>query len=377
VLGALYLGRSEADGPFGEEELQLVTALGRLATPPLANLRRLAALQQDTERLQADLGVNFNLVGDSPAMRTAFARITRIAPSDVPVLVLGETGTGKELAARAVHANSRRARRPFVAINCAALAETLLESELFGHERGAFTGAVGQKRGKLEVADGGTLFLDEVGELTPAAQGKLLRVLQEHEFERVGGTRPIRIDIRLISATNRVLTDEVAAGRFRQDLYFRLSVVSVQMPPLRERKGDIALLARHFLARFGRATGRRVSGFSADAVQRLTAYSWPGNVRELENVVQRAAVLSAADEIGIDDLPEDVIQVPTGALGRDDDLDFHGAVIRTKKRVILAAFRKAGGSYVETARLLHVHPNYLHRLIRNLELKGELEDSRP
>jgi transcriptional regulator with GAF, ATPase, and Fis domain len=374
VLGTLYLSRASA--PFDDDDLQLVAAIGRVAATPLETVRRLAAAQRDAERLQADLGVEYRMVGDSEVMRATYDRIGRTARTDATVLVLGETGTGKELAARAIHANSSRARHPFVAVNCAALTETLLESELFGHERGSFTGAVTQKKGKLEVADGGTLFLDEVGEMAAPLQSKLLRVLQEQEFERVGGTRPIRVDVRLISATNRSLSEEVAAGRFRQDLYFRLNVVSLEMPPLRARRGDISLLARHFLERHARKAGRRVTGFSPDALAMLADHPWPGNVRELENAIERAIVLGSTEDILPDDLPEDVLRRQSGIVSDAEELDFHGAVLQTKKRVIVAAFKRAGRSYVEAARLLHVHPNYLHRLIRNLDLKGELESIR-
>jgi Nif-specific regulatory protein len=372
VFGAIYLAETARAAAFDDEHLQLVTAVGRIAASAIDNLRHAAALQHEADRLHADLGLEHQAVGSSPPMRAVYDRIARIARADTTVLVTGETGTGKELAARAVHFNGSRARRPFIALNCATLSETLLESELFGYERGAFTGAVTQKKGKLELADGGTLFLDEVGELAPPLQSKLLRFLQEREFERVGGTRPIRVDIRLISATNRTLQQEVRAGRFREDLYFRLNVVQIQMPPLRERRSDIPLLVRHFLNRFARKAGRRVTGVSAAAMACLAAHDWPGNVRELENVIERAAVLGSTEEILPEDLPETILDVhqPPAAAG---DVDFHSGVAEMKKRLIVEAFGKAKGSYVETARLLGLHPNYLHRLIRNLGLKSALE----
>src|SRR5207249_2206838 len=213
-----------------------------------------------------------------------------------------ESGTGKELVARAIHAGSQRSGNAFLAINCATLSETLMESELFGHERGAFTGAVAQKRGKLELADRGTLFLDEVGELAPVLQAKLLRVLQEHEFERVGGTRPIRADIRLIAATNRNLEGAVKSGRFREDLYYRLNVVRLCIPPLREHREDIPLLVEHFLRKYCAETGKTISSVSAEAMELLRAHDWPGNVRELENTVERAVVLGSGPEIRASDL---------------------------------------------------------------------------
>ncbi len=258
-----------------------------------------------------------------------------------------------------------------MAINCAALAETLLESELFGHEKGAFTGAIAQKKGKLEVAEGGTVFLDEIGELAPSLQAKLLRVLQEREFERVGGTRTIKLDVRLIAATNRDLEEEVKKGRFREDLYYRLNVVSVRMPALRERREDISLLASYFAAKYGKRSGRTVVGISPRARACLLNYEWPGNVRELENAIERAVVLGSSDLILPEDLPETILEraAPAGAPAEA----FHDAVRESKKQLIIGAVEQAMGNYTEAARLLGLHPNYLHRLIRNLNLKPMLQ----
>jgi Nif-specific regulatory protein len=371
-IGALHLTAPESHGEaFDDDHLQLVTAVAAITSIALDNVRHLATVEREAERLRADLHVTHNLVGASGAMQDVYERVARVARSDTSAVIFGETGTGKELVARALHQNSHRARGPFIAINCAALTETLLETELFGHERGAFTGAVAQKKGKLEVADGGTLFLDEVSELTPAHQSKLLRVLQEREFERVGGTRAIHVNIRVISATNRRLAAEVVAGRFREDLLFRLNVVSIDIPPLRERADDIELLARHFLRHYAAKAGRVIRGISAPALQRLMTYPWPGNVRELENAIERAVVLGSSDVILPEDLPESLLEAPA-APGRELPR-FHEAVIETKKRVIIEAFRQARRSYVEAARLLGLHPNYLHRVIRNLELKTQLE----
>jgi transcriptional regulator with GAF, ATPase, and Fis domain len=285
VLGAIFVAASGSAGLLDEDHLQLITALGRIAAIPLDNLRRTAALREETERLRADVRLQHNMIGDSEPMQRVYQRINLVAPADTTVLIMGETGSGKELAARAIHTSSPRARRPFIALNCAAIPETLLESELFGYERGAFTGAVTFKPGKLEAAQGGTLFLDEIGEMSPALQGKLLRVLEQREFERVGGTRTIKADIRVVSATNRALPAEVAAGRFRSDLYFRLNVVSIAMPPLRDRREDIPLLARYFLNRFSKTATRRITGIAPAALSCLSAYAWPGNARELENAI--------------------------------------------------------------------------------------------
>src|SRR5262245_27591150 len=305
-----------------------------------------------------------DMVGDSAPMRAVYERIRKAAPSGCTVLICGETGTGKELAARAIHQNSPRARRPFVAVNCAALTESLLESELFGHERGAFTGAVAMKKGKFEVADGGTIFLDEIAELAPALQAKFLRVLQFHEFERVGGNRTIKADVRVIAATNQDLREAVAAGRFRQDLLYRLNVVSVTMPPLRARRADIPMLAAYFVAKYAR--GRPVQ-LSREALEALRAYDWPGNVRELENAIERAVVLGCSNRIVVDDLPESVLD--SSAALPDGAAAYHRTVVETKRRVILDAIDRSGGNFTAAARLLGINPTYLHRLVKNLQLR--------
>jgi len=259
-----------------------------------------------------------------------------------------------------------------VAVNCAARAESLLESELFGHEKGAFTGALNQKKGRLEIAEGGTIFLDEIAELSPELQTKLLRVLQEREFERVGGTRTIKIDIRLLAATNRNLEAAISNGMFRQDLYFRLNVVQLNMPPLRERLEDIPLLANYFAAKYSDKCNRKVVGISSEAQKRLLSYDWPGNVRELENAIERAVVLGTTDQILPEDLPEAVLETdPPAAV--DSASNYHEAVAGTKKQIIIDAMEKSKGSYTAAAKLLGVHPNYLHRLIRNLNLKDQLK----
>jgi transcriptional regulator with GAF, ATPase, and Fis domain len=373
LFGAIYLSAS-APGAFDDEHLQFVAGIAGVTAIAIENARRLAWLETETERLQSALVVDHNLVGCSPRMARVYDFVGKVARMDLAVLVTGETGTGKELVARAIHANSPRAKGPFVAINCAALTESLLESELFGHERGAFTGAIAQKKGKLELADGGTVFLDEIGELAPSLQSKLLRVLQEHEFERIGGTRAVRVNVRLISATNRVLSDEVAAHRFRADLYHRLNVASIEMPPLRERRDDIPVLAQHFLSRFAPEANRPIEGFSDAALRCLLEYDWPGNVRELENAVHQAIALGSSPTIERDDLPDPLLEGVVPAGGSASRL--HDAVRETKKRAIQEAFRQARRSYVETARILGVHPNYLHRLIRTLDLKQALEEDR-
>jgi transcriptional regulator with GAF, ATPase, and Fis domain len=274
----------------------------------LENARRLLWLEQENLRLAAEINLQHNMVGESAAMKEVYRFLSRVAPTEATVLIGGESGTGKELVARAIHRNSPRASRPFVAINCAAIPEGLLESELFGYERGAFTGAVGQKKGRLEMAEGGVVFLDEIGELAPSLQVKLLRVLQEREFERLGGSRPIAVDIRLIAATNKDLAEAVKARTFREDLYYRLNVVSLVVPPLRERPEDIAILAEYFVSKFAVKCKVKAKRISPEAVARLINYDWPGNVRELENAIERALVLGASDAIQPEDLPESVLE---------------------------------------------------------------------
>jgi len=266
-----------------------------------------ASLQAENQQLRAELDAisgERTLIGTSPAMRKVLDTLNQVAPANTTVLILGESGTGKELAARAIHQRSRRSRGPFVALNCAAIPVTLLESELFGHERGAFTGAFARREGRFQMAHGGTLFLDEVGELDPMIQAKLLRVLQEGEFERLGGTQTLRADVRVLASTNRNLLEMVREGRFREDLYYRLNVIQLTMPPLRERLEDVPLLAQHFLARYASRNQKDVRSISREAMDVLTTHDWPGNVRELENTVEHAVVLCRGDTIRLEDLPD-------------------------------------------------------------------------
>jgi Nif-specific regulatory protein len=370
-LGIIYLETNAPDEHFDQDHLQLVSAIAAITAVAIENARHIEWLQSENERLLADVNIEHNMVGESPSMKQVYQLISKVAPTDSTVLISGESGTGKELAARAIHQNSKRAKLPFMAVNCAALAETLLESELFGHEKGAFTGALAMKKGRLEVADGGTVFLDEIGELSPGLQVKLLRVLQEREFERVGGTRTIKVDIRLIAATNKDLEQAIAAGTFRQDLFYRLNVVELAMPPLRERPEDIPLLANYFASKHGEKCNRKILGVSSEAQARLLSYEWPGNVRELENAIERAVVLGATDHILPEDLPEATLESEAAATMPAPK--YHEAVTQTKKEIILSAMDQAKGSYTEAARLLGVHPNYLHRLIRNLNLRDQVK----
>ncbi|HEX8843960.1 MAG TPA: sigma 54-interacting transcriptional regulator [Pyrinomonadaceae bacterium] len=371
AVGVIYLYATDPAIRFDKDQLQLVTAISGIAAVALENARHIEWLESENLRLQEDIQIEHNMVGESQRMREVYQFIARVAPTASTVLIWGESGTGKELAARAIHLNSPRKNKSFVAVNCAALTETLLESELFGHEKGAFTGAIAQKKGKIEVADGGTLFLDEVGEMPALLQAKLLRVLQEREFERVGGTRTLKVDIRLIAATNKDLEEAIRQGSFRQDLYYRLNVVSLTMPPLRERREDIPLLASYFVQKYSDRCNRRVTGISTEARARLKNYDWPGNVRELENAMERAVVLGTTEIILPEDLPEAALETETPAAG--GVAKYHEAVTEAKRQLILKAVEQAGGNYTEAARLLGVHPNYLHRLIRNMNLRPELK----
>jgi Nif-specific regulatory protein len=370
-LGAIYLDTSDPASRFDEGHLQLLTAIAAIAAAPIENARRVEWLEAENQRLREEIHVEHQMIGESAAMRAVYELIGKVAAADSTVLIRGESGTGKELAARAIHLNSPRSAKAFVAINGATLSETLLESELFGHEKGSFTGAIAQKRGKLEVADGGTLFLDEVGELTGPIQAKLLRVLQEQEFERVGGTRPIKVDVRIVAATNKDLEDALTNGSFRQDLYYRLNVVSVTMPALRDRRDDIQLLASYFSSVFSKKCRRRIQGISPEARAVLRAYDWPGNVRELENAIERALVLGSTEMIVPEDLPEAVFET-----GKPSELpagEYHDQLKRAKQSIVLKAIEAAGGNYTEAAKHLGLHPTNLHRLIRNLDLKTTLK----
>jgi transcriptional regulator with GAF, ATPase, and Fis domain len=374
VSGVIYLDTRSPENPFDSDHLQLITAVAGLISLAWENVRHLEKLREENKYLQEEINLNHELVGDSPRMRTVYELIRRVAATDSTVLIQGESGTGKELVARAVHNSSARAGGPFVAVNCAAITETLLESELFGHEKGAFTGAVAQKKGKVELAHGGTLFLDEIGEFAIALQAKLLRVLQEREFERVGGTRPMKIDVRFVAATNRGLLQAVEAGTFRRDLYHRLNVVSLTLPALRERGEDIPLLADYFAAKASRKCRMRPKPISLEAQACLLSYDWPGNVRELEHAIERALVLGSSDRILPEDLPAEIFE---SASGEPSSSNFQSVVKEQKKQVVQKAMQQSNGNYIEAAKLLGIHPNSLLRLIRNLNLKGSFAEPQP
>lgn len=352
--------------PLDFDELQMV----------IARATEHARLKKENEYLKERLGEKFdrqNIIGQSPAMIRLLEIVEQVAPTQATVLITGESGVGKEMIANALHFNSNRQEAPFVKINCAALAETLLEAELFGHEKGAFTGAERRREGKFVQADTGSLFLDEVSEMSPAMQVKLLRVLQERELTRVGGAEVIKVDVRVIAAANRDLKNEIQQGRFREDLFYRLNVVALNVAPLRERQDDIPLMAQRFLQTFAEKNAKSISGFTPEALQKLTSYAWPGNVRELMNAVERAVVLSRAGVIGADELsfpladqyhPADLQAQPASlSTGSSENLPLE----EVEKRSILEALEKTGGNKSEAARRLGITRKTLRSKLEKYE----------
>jgi DNA-binding NtrC family response regulator len=334
-------------------------------------------LEKKVENLETQLNEKFgmeNIIGESSAMREVFEIIQQTAPTQAAVLIQGPSGTGKELVAQAIHRLSTRAKGPFVAVHCAALSSTLLESELFGHEKGAFTGATGQRRGRFEMADGGTLFLDEISEIDPSIQVKLLRVLEEHTFERVGGEEMIEVDIRVIAATNRDLRAYVDQGKFREDLYFRLNVVDVILPPLSERGGDIPLLSDRFLKEYCSKNSKRIDGITPDAVNLLAAYDWPGNVRELRNTIEKMVVLSRSDRLSARDIPANIREAVKGRVASQRmPVLMAGSLADTERRKIMAVLDKNGGNRTRAAVELGISRRTLHRKLHDYksQLDGE------
>ncbi|NLY94500.1 MAG: sigma-54-dependent Fis family transcriptional regulator, partial [Myxococcales bacterium] len=368
----VHLGNDDVVNLFDDSSLDVLTVFAGQAAVLLHNALVLDELKLDRERLEAELeGKRFgDLVGSSASLREIFRRVERVAPTDVSVLITGETGTGKELVAREIHRRSNRASGPFVVVNCGAIPENLLESELFGHTKGAFTGAVASRTGRFQQADGGTLFLDEIGEMPIHLQVKLLRALQERVVQRVGAERPEAVDIRIVAATHRDLPQRIREGQFREDLYYRLNVVNIHLPPLRERGEDVVMVARYILKREAEALRSPIQGFTPDAIAAIRAYRWPGNVRQLENRIKKALVLSDGPLIDARDLDLE----PGGA---DPELK-PLAVAREEfsRRYVLEALEKHGGNRTQTAAALGVDPRtvfrYLEREPRDEE-RGKFE----
>ncbi|HKX32543.1 MAG TPA: sigma 54-interacting transcriptional regulator [Blastocatellia bacterium] len=387
MLGAIYLTIDDQPDGFDDRHLDLVTAIAGLSAKALQNAWHTEWLEQEARRLGAELRSQHRIIGESPRIIEVYQHVAKAASSDATVLILGESGTGKELVARAIHDRGHRSGQRFMAINCAAIPETLLESELFGHESGAFTGAAKQlKKGKLEIAHGGTVFLDEIGEMPVSLQSKLLRVLPvdseiKPEIERLGGTNPIQVDIRVIAATNRDLEAAVKAGAFREDLYYRLKVFPITLPPLRDRRKDIELLARHFARKYGEKRSPPVTLIAPDALACLNNYSWPGNIRELESALYYAVLHHDSGPAGTpefimpSDLPEEIRALAplAGLPGLDINRVAKQAADEAKKRAIREAINQAIGNLTEAAALLGIKPPNLHRLINELGLRAEIK----
>jgi DNA-binding NtrC family response regulator len=371
AMQAMQLGAYDFITKPLDIDLALTTVARAIRHMELQREVELLRQQRFRDRFVEDIGApeeegsKPQLIGNSPAWIEIFKNIGRVAATDVGVLLLGESGTGKEVVARTIHENSARSRRPFIILNCAALPPELLESELFGHERGAFTGAITQKHGKFEAADGGTIFLDEIGELPLSLQPKLLRVLQEHTFERVGGTASIHADVRVIAATNRPLEDDVEQKTFRADLFYRLNAFTVSLPPLRERQSDILPLAEYFLARYAKRNQAAGTGLAADALSALQGYSFPGNVRELEHLIERAAVKAGGRAITAEQIQEELSKAKNPASGSFDiqsatSLPFHDAVASWERHLVDQALKAANGNKSDAARRLGIHRRLLY-----------------
>ena len=345
--------------PFSHDEFRIKI---RTLLKKIEQNEKIARLKDENEYLREELDGEYNfgeIIGESPKMKTLYATIAKVAKTSSSVIIYGESGTGKELVARAIHKSSPRAGNPFIRVSCGALAEGVLESELFGHERGAFTGALRRKRGRFELANTGTIFLDEIGDLPAATQVKLLRVLQEREFERVGSEESIKVDVRLITATNKDLEKQVQEKQFRKDLYYRLHIIPVYLPPLRERAEDIPLLAKHFIAHIGKKIARRGLSLSDSAMRKLCTYHWPGNVRELENILERSAVLADSDVVRSSDLALGTDE-KLAATAEVDTFDLNSTLSAVEKLAIEKALEKAKGTKTRAAKLLGIKTSALY-----------------
>lgn len=371
VLGLIHLYCTDPHKSLTAEDLEFAVAVARQLGAATYQMLRQASLSAENQSLRDQLRVESELVGSSETIQDIHSQIARVADTNATVLIRGESGVGKELVARAIHYSSRRKDAPFVCLNCAALTETLLESELFGHEKGAFTGATEKKIGKFEAANGGTIFLDEIGEMTFSTQAKLLRVLEGHPFERVGGHLPIQVDVRVVAATNQPLEKALQAGTFRRDLFYRLQVVEVQVPPLRDRRTDVPLLANHFLKRFLRETGRKIRGFTPAALKKMQEYHWPGNVRELRNVVERAVALGRGPTLDAADIWLSSLEV--GGPFRFTPGYEPISLEEIEKRHILQTLEHTDWNKTQTASILGIERSTLDRKIRTYQLKKEGE----
>ena len=359
----------KADGSaISAEDIKMLSVFAELAAVAIGNAREIADVKNEVIDLKEELGAKYEIVGDSKALRKAISDAFKVANSSVSTLIVGESGTGKELLARLIHRGGARKDKPMIVLNCAALPEPLLEDELFGHEKGAYTGAMSQKIGKFELADGGTIFLDEIGEMNSGMQAKMLRVLQEGCFYRVGGNKSVYVDVRVIAATNKKIDEEVASGRFREDLYYRLNVVQIHMPPLRERKEDIPVLASHFVDIFKQERGLPQLAISKKAMEKMVQYDWPGNVREMRNALERAVVMGSGLEILPEDLPIPVLR-PSHP-GMRVGLTLEEAMNSFKKEFITLNLKHTGGNRANAAKILGIQRTYLSRLISKYSLQN-------
>jgi Nif-specific regulatory protein len=368
IIGVVQLIDKENGRPIKSSDMTLLDEFASLAALAVKNAQNIQETRREIRDLREKLEVRHQIIGKSPAIEKAISDALKVANSKASALILGESGTGKELLARLIHRAGPRKDKPLVILNCAAMPETLLEDELFGHEKGAFTGAVNRKIGKFELAHEGTIFLDEIGEMTPGMQAKLLRVLQEGNFYRVGGNIPISVNVRVISATNKKLEEEVAEGRFREDLYYRLNVVQINMPTLRERAEDIPLLAEHFLEFFKKETIIPHMSISKSAMDKMVQYDWPGNIRELRNAIERATVMGNGKEILPHDLP--IRTARTSYPGLQVGLTLEEALNRFKKEFIVLNLRHTDGNRSRAAKVMDIQRTYLSRLISRYDLKG-------
>jgi DNA-binding NtrC family response regulator len=369
VLGLIHLYCTDPHKALDAEDLEFTVAVAKQLGNAVHQLRLRESLTAENRLLRDQLRVESELVGDSKALREVESQIGRVAGTNAACLIRGESGSGKELVARAVHTSSQRKQGPFICLNCAAITESLLESELFGHEKGSFTGATDKKVGKFEAANHGTIFLDEIGEMAVGAQAKLLRVLEGHPFERVGGGTPIKVDVRVVAATNQPLEQAVRDGRFRRDLFFRLQVVEIRVPSLRERKSDVPLLAKHFLRKFVRETGRKIRDFTPAAMEKMTEYHWPGNVRELRNVIERAVALGQGPMLDVNDIWLSSLEMNTpGSAGSPPPYEAL-PLEEVEKRHILHTLAHTDWNKSQAAAILNIERSTLDRKIKGYGLK--------
>lgn len=368
VIGVVEIIDKEDGSAITDQDMNTLTSFADLASMATAHAKKFDQFKRENIDLREELAAKYQIIGESNSLKKVVSDALKVANSKTSTLILGESGAGKELLARLIHRAGPRRSKPMIVINCAALPETLLEAELFGHEKGAFTGALTRKIGKFELADGGTMFLDEIGEMSTGMQAKLLQVLQEGVFYRVGGNTPITVDVRVISATNRDIEDDVKEGRFREDLFYRLNVVQIHMPALRERKEDIPILANYFLNLFKEEKGAKDLKISQAAMRKMTEYDWPGNVRELKNAMERAVVMGNGKEILPQDLP--ISGRRLNEQGMEVGLTLKEAIDRFKREFILLNLRHTGGNRSKAAKLMNIQRTYLSRLISKYNLEN-------